>query len=157
MSTTLYVEQENGNLKLVAEVEDIDNAALAVDALLDNAPRIKDREFVALVGDGEGGGSFCTVTVDSDEPVNPKRAMTIRGGSVVNGDTAEEESAPARRTSTRRKAPARKPAARKPAAKKTTTRKAPAKKATGRKPAAKRSTAKKSGGSPFKRNAKGDD
>jgi hypothetical protein len=100
MSTTLYIQQENGNLKLVAEVEDIDNPALAVDALLDDAPRLKEREFVALSGSLEDG-KVTRVTVDDDEPVNPRRSISVTGG---NGDTPDVQ--PRKRRGRPRKAAA---------------------------------------------------
>ena len=154
MSTTLYVEQENGNLKLVAEVEDIDNAALAVDALLDET-KIREREFVAVIGSLEEG-QVTRVVVESDEPVNPRRGIVISANFGGGGSTVDDDE-PAPKPARRRTSTGRKPAARKPAAKKPAARKPAAKKTAARKPAAKRSTAKKSGGSPFKRNAKGDD
>lgn len=132
MSISLYGEQENGNLKLVAEVEGFDNPALAVDALLDDAPRLRDREFVAI--DFEAG-TLSRVTVDSDEPVNPKRSMTVTG---FNGVVAEPEAAPRPRRQTRKASSSKK----RSGAKKSTARKAPAKKAA----AKKRSSAKKSTG-----------
>lgn len=91
MATTLFTEQENGNLKLIAEV-DIDNVALAVDALLDESPRLKDREFIALVGSTDGG-TFTRVVVENDEPINPRRAITV----AMNGNEVEDKPAPKRR------------------------------------------------------------
>lgn len=133
MSISLYGEQENGNLKLVAEVEGFDNPALAVDALLDDAPRLRDREFVAI--DFEAG-TLSRVTVDSDEPVNPKRAMTVTG---FNGVVTEPVEAP---TPKRRRQTRKASSSKRSGAKKSTARKAPAKKAA----AKKRSSAKKSTG-----------
>lgn len=168
MATTLFTEQENGNLKLVAEVEGIDNPALAVDALLDDAPRLKEREFVAIIGSIEDG-TVTRVVVDNDEPVNPRRSITV---SVTSQEVADEAGPEVkakpqrqqRRASSAKRSASRKAAPAKRSAKKQSRKAAPAKKSaakkavTGaRKSAAKktavRSSAKKSGGrksSPFK-------
>lgn len=149
MATLLFTEQENGNLKLVAEVEGIDNAALAVDALLDEQPRLKADEFIAVIGSIEDG-IITRVIIDDPEPVNPRRSIRVVSNGAVE---VEEEEKPKRR------APARKPAQRKAA---------PARKKPGPKPKAKpgpkpkakaapKKAAAKKGGSPFKRNPASDE
>lgn len=162
MATVLYTEKDNGDLKLIAEVEGIDSPALAVDALLDDAPRLKDREFVALVGDGESG-TFTKVVVEDDEPINPRRTIRV---SVVNNGKVETttKSAPRRQSRTAkpksasngRKAPAaRKKPGPKPGTKRSTAKAKPGPKPKPRTAAASKPRAK--GGSPFKRNAKSEE
>lgn len=73
---TIYTEQDNGNLKLVAELEGIEGPALAVDALLDEMPRLKDREFVVLSGNLDDG-AITRVVVEDDEPIQPRRKMRV--------------------------------------------------------------------------------
>lgn len=147
MGIFLYVEQENGNLKAVAEVDDTDSPMLAVDELLDET-NIKDREFVAVVGSLDGG-TVCRVTVEDDEPVQPKRKMSVTGGDsqpkrgrrskAAEEEEEGEEEAPA---PAKRRAPAkRKSNGRKAPAKRAPAKKAPAKKAAGGKK-----------GSPFRKN-----
>lgn len=184
MSTILFTEQENGNLKLVAEV-DIDNPALAVDALLDESPRLKEREFMALVGTSDEG-VFTRVVVEDDEPVHPRRAIRVTGS--VNGSGAvAEKPAPRRRgrppkaESQAATAEAPKRRGRPPGSKNKTTAagkidgrtkegraaraaaagtaEAPAPKRRGRPPGSGKKTAVKAGkgASPFKRNAASDE
>src|SRR4051794_18450028 len=116
MATRLFTEKDNGDLKLVAEVEE-DNVALALDELLDEYPRFADQEFVAI-----NDGAIVTVKAESDEIVQPRRSITVTGGS--NGNTVfaepevDEEEEPAaapkrrasssrRRSSTKRKTAAK--------------------------------------------------
>jgi topoisomerase IA-like protein len=152
MATRLFTEKDNGDLKIVAEVDE-DDVALALDELLDEYPRYAGEEFIAI-----NDGAIVTVKADSDEIVQPRRSITVTGGS-SNGNSAvvadeeeaeEEESAPApvkRRTSSRRGK--KRTAAKKAPAKKASAKKrAPAKKGAGRKTAAKKSSAKK-GGNPL--------
>jgi hypothetical protein len=157
MGTLIYTEQAGDKLKLVAEVEDIDDAALAVDALIDQEPKLAGTEFTCF-----NTGSRQYVTAE-EEVVQPRRKITIRGG--VNGAA---KSAPRRQTrkpaapkaaaaKPAAKRTTRKPAAKPAAAKTTTTRKAAPKAAAAKPKAASKPAAKKSGGSPFKRNAKGDE
>lgn len=165
MATLLYTPKENGDLKLVAEVDGTDNAALALDALLDDNPRLKHEVYVAVTGDLEDG-EVVTLTIDPEdmEPVNPRRNISVSGPGASGDDEPKAAKAPAKRAArktTRRKAPAKPapeeqeeakpakkaPAKRKPAAKK------PAAKSSGRKPAGAKAKGK-SGGSPFKKNAR---
>jgi len=138
--SVVYTEQENGNLKVIAEVEGIDNPALAVDALLDDAPRLKEREFVVI--DFEAG-TLVRVTVDDDEPVNPRRSMTVTGA--INNTVVEDEPAPAPRR--QRRASSSKRASKRGGARKTAAKKAPAKKRAAKKraPAAKKASKRGSG------------
>lgn len=93
----IYTVKENGDLKLIAEGDDEDaaNAAIAVDLLLDEESRIKDREFRVISPDGVED-----VVVNSDDPVNPRRDMTVTPVISSNGahaeaeDEEEEEEAP---------------------------------------------------------------
>lgn len=166
MSVTFYVPKENGDLKRLEEVEGTDRADLALDALLDEIPKYASHgTFVAVVGDLEDG-QVCTLTLEDDEPVQPRRRIAVsnaedeapapkrgRGRPAKpkpaaeeveedEGDEEEEPPAPKRRgrpPGSKNKTTTRKPAARKPAPKKT-----PAKKPAGKK-------------SPFTKSAKGDE
>lgn len=75
MQTNIYAEKENGDLRLIAEIEGLDNPALAVDALLDEMPRLKQRDFVVINLDN-------VMHVEAgEEIVQPRRQITIRGGN----------------------------------------------------------------------------
>ena len=104
MQSNIYAQKENGDLRLVAEIEGLDDPAMAVDALLDEMPRLKQREFVVINLDN------VMIVEAGDEIVQPRREIVIRGfnsgGAVVaepedeeydeNGEEAEaEEEAPA--------------------------------------------------------------
>lgn len=98
---TLYTQKENGDLKFVAEVEDVDDPGAAVEALLEENPRTRADEFVALVGDVEDGQ---VVTVRQVEQV------TYGWGVSGNGNGADEEDeAPAPRRRGRPKGSTNKP------------------------------------------------
>lgn len=75
MQTNIYAQKENGDLRLIAEIEGLDDPALAVDALLDEMPRLKQREFVVIDLDN------VMIVEAGDEIVQPRRSMTIRNGS----------------------------------------------------------------------------
>lgn len=165
MSTiSIYTPKENGDLKYIADVEDEDRPDMALDAVLDELPRIKDTTFLAMVaGDEEGSGTWHVLELPEDaEPERrPKRAIVMAGsfGASANGNGEEEaeEEAPKR---TVKKTTAKKPAAKKAAAKTATAKKPTAKKTAARrssttssKPTAKKSTTR----SPFTRSAKSDD
>lgn len=125
-SVIIYEEQENGNLKALAEVEDMGSPALAVDALLDEMPRLKTRDFVCIIGSLDEG-NVTRVTVEDDEPIQPKRRMTIsangsgskaaakRARAVVDveEDDEEEEAPKPRRKTTRKRSTAAKGTTRK--------------------------------------------
>ena len=111
MQTNIYAEKENGDLRLIAEIEGLEDPALAVDALLDEMPRLKQRDFVVINLDN-------VMHVEAgEEIVQPRRQITIRGGNSSapakrrgrpraavpvddddeNGNGAEEAPAPRRR------------------------------------------------------------
>lgn len=136
MQTNIYAEKENGDLKLIAEIEGLEDPALAVDALLDEMPRLKQRDFVVINLDS-------VMHVEAgEEIVQPRRKITIRGGNNA--------------------APAPKRRGRPPAAAVAVEdddnggeEPAPAPRRRGRPPGSKNKTtaaAKKRGGSPFKSN-----
>lgn len=104
MSITLYTEQDNGNLKFVAEVEGIDSAALALDAYIDENPRVKDREFVAVTGEISDGVVERLQVPEEAEIVQPRRAIV----STRDGDSAPAAKKTAVKTGRK---PGRKPAA----------------------------------------------
>lgn len=84
MATTLFVQKDNGDLKFIAEVEDIDNPALALDAVLDEGIRAARgvEEFVAVVGSLEDG-VVVTLTVAGEDIVQPRRAISVSSDGVV--------------------------------------------------------------------------
>lgn len=163
---TIYTPQEStGNLKYIADVEDETDPTLALDAVLDEMPRLKDTTFYALVSEnGDGTGSLVLLEVGDEPPARrPKRQIKLLGNAGSNGaavvdeeEEVEEDEAPApkRRTATKR-APAKKAPAKKTATKTTTTtKKTLSKKPAGTtKPAARRTGGKK----PYTRSAKGDE
>lgn len=153
MAVTIYQPKDNGDLKLIAEVEDTDRADLALDAVLDAMPRLRGTEFNALIGSLEEG-VMLTLTLDPDAvpEERPKRAITLSSNHAevavadeAEDDEPEEAPKPARRGRTQRKGTARGKPGPKPGS------------AGAKRGAAKRKAARSSGGSPFKRNAKGDD
>jgi hypothetical protein len=162
MTIVLYEAQENGNLKFVTASETA-NAALAVDEFIDENPRSKLRSFVYLDTEDMESGTFGSVEVTDDAPVQPRRAMKVSGGS-----SSEVSEAPAPRTRRRQTAKpkaAPEPAApSKPAAKRKTAAKKPASKPAAKKPASKPKVAPKAAskpaakkGSPFRRNPASDE
>src|SRR4051812_24687563 len=89
MATRLFTEKDNGDLKLVAEVDN-DNVGLALDELLDEYPKFAGEEFVAVNTD-----SIVTVASESDEIVQPRRSITVSGPAVANAEIADEVEEPA--------------------------------------------------------------
>lgn len=75
MQTNIYAAKENGDLKLIAEIEGLDDPALAVDALLDEMPRLKQRDFVVINLDN------VMLVEAGEEIVQPRREIVIRGGN----------------------------------------------------------------------------
>jgi hypothetical protein len=138
---TIYIPKENGDLSYVADVEDEDRADMALDAVLDELPRVAQRSdsFVALI-DGYDGGTAVLLTLADPDVVErrPKRGIAMSNGAAVEEAVEEEAPAPRRRQT----APAKRGPGR---PRGSTTKKAPARKA-----AAGRKT-------PFTRNAKSDD
>jgi len=86
---TLYTEQENGNLKFVAEVDELDDPVEAVEAFLEEN-RSRADEFVAVVGTTENG---TVATVRQTEVVSTGWGVSSNG----NGDEEDEAPAPKRR------------------------------------------------------------
>jgi hypothetical protein len=129
MQSNIYAQKENGDLRLVAEIEGESDPALAVDALLDEMPRLKQRQFIVIDLDN------VMVVEAGDEIIQPRRQITVTGGNnaapVVtepeegeeeNGEQepeAEAEEAPTPAPKRRRRAPkaAAKPASRRRGAK----------------------------------------
>lgn len=116
--------KENGDLKLVAEIEGEGDPALAVDLLLDDQPRMKMREFIVINLD------HVVLVEAGEEIVQPRRQMTIKSGNNVAPAVEQEEevavepepeaevpAAPVKRGPGRPRKNASKPAAAKPAAK----------------------------------------
>lgn len=117
MSITIFIPRDNGDLKYVAEVDEVERPEMALDALLDEMPRVANQgpSFVALVGTMEDG-TMVTLTLDPEAPVEerPKRAITVSANGVVPAavEPDEEEPAkPARRRAARKGTAKRKPAA----------------------------------------------
>lgn len=142
MQSNIYAQKENGDLKLVAEIEGLNDPALAVDALLDEMPRLRQREFIVIDLDN------VMVVEAGDEIVQPRRSITVtasNGAVVATEPEDEEDEVPEEEPEEEPEAeeeapkPARRGRARKPAAK-------PAAKRAARK------TTKKTGKSPFKSN-----
>jgi len=143
---TIYIPKDNGDLSYVADVEDEDRADMALDAVLDELPRVAQRSdtFVALI-DGYDGGTAVVLTLEDSDVVErrPKRAIAMsNGAATVEEPEAEDEApAPRRRPTAAKRGPGR---PRGSTAKKTTAAKTTPKRASGRK-------------TPFTRNAKSDD
>jgi hypothetical protein len=137
VQTNIYAAKENGDLKLIAEVEGLDDPALAVDALLDENPRLKQRDFVVINLDN------VMLVEAGEEIVQPRREIVIRGGN---------SSAPAPR---RRGRPARAAAEEDENGNGGEEAAAPAPRRRGRPPGSKnkpKAAAAKKKGSPFKSN-----
>jgi hypothetical protein len=137
VQTNIYAAKENGDLKLIAEIEGLDDPALAVDALLDEMPRLKQRDFVVINLDN------VMLVEAGEEIVQPRREIVIRGGN---------SSAPAPR---RRGRPARAAAEEDENGNGGEEAAAPAPRRRGRPPGSKnkpKAAAAKKKGSPFKSN-----
>ena len=89
MQSNIYAQKENGDLRLLAEIEGADDPALAVDALLDEMPRMKQRSFIVIDLDN------VMVVEAEDEIVQPRRKITVQsingGGAPAVSDTEEDE------------------------------------------------------------------
>ena len=99
MQTNIYAQKDNGDLRLLAEVEGLDDPAMAVDALLDEMPRLKQREFVAIVLE------HITFIEAGDEIVQPRRQISVRNGSGATTTAVAETPAPRRRGRPRKQQP----------------------------------------------------
>jgi hypothetical protein len=139
--SNIYAQKENGDLRLIAEIEGLSDPALAVDALLDEMPRLKQREFIVIDLDN-------VMLVEAGEDIiQPRRQIVVsNGGNLVGAAVAapEDENGGGEDEPEPEAAPA------KPAAKRTRNK-------TAAKPAAKRGGGGRGrgrrGGSPFKANA----
>ena len=91
MQSNIYAQKENGDLRLVAEIEGESDPALAVDALLDEMPRLKQRSFVVIDLDN------VMVVEAEDEIVQPRRKITVTsngtGQAVVETEDEDEAEA----------------------------------------------------------------
>jgi outer membrane biosynthesis protein TonB len=87
VQTNIYAAKENGDLRLLAEIEGLNDPALAVDALLDEMPRLRQRQFIVIDVDN------VMVVEAEDEIVQPRRKITISSsnGATVATEDAEEE------------------------------------------------------------------
>lgn len=141
-TVTIYIPKDNGDLTYVADVEDEERPDMALDAVLDELPKIAQRSdtFVAVIDGFEDGKTVLLTLADDQVERRPKRNIAMSNGvAAVELEPEEEAPAPTRRgrprsrsTTATKTAPKRAP------------RKAPAKKASGRK-------------TPFTRNAQSDD
>ena len=84
MSITIFVPRDNGDLKYLAEVDEVERPEMALDALLDELPRLVNQgpNYVALVGTTEDAISVSRNGVvpavvepdeDDEEPAKPRR------------------------------------------------------------------------------------
>jgi hypothetical protein len=158
MSVTLYVPQENGSLKYIAEVEGAEDGPLALDALLDEMPRLKHDQYVAISGTLEDGTVEVLTVPDDDAPLQPRRAIlrsrqaaapkpasSRRKRAAVEVEEDEDEAPkPARKRSSSKKTTRKPPAKKAPTKPKGSTRKPPSK------PVGKKASGKRS---PFTKNA----
>ena len=146
MQSNVYAQKENGDLRLVAEIEGESDPALAVDALLDEMPRLKQRQFIVIDLDN------VMVVEAGDEIVQPRRQITVTNSNIAGAIVAApEENDEAEPVDEEPEAEA--PAEEAPAPKPPTRRRRAPKAAAA--PAAKRSTngrKRASGKSPFKKN-----
>lgn len=151
---TIYGKKDNGDLHLIgeADVEEGTSAALLIDLLLDEETKLRSRNFIVFLPEG-----VFDVTVNGDEPVNPRRDISVeqvsgnsatkvkRSARKAEPEEEVEEAKPAPKRTTRKpaakRAPAKKPAAKRAPAKK------PANKLGGRKPAAKKNPLRKNAAS----------
>ena len=85
MQTNIYAQKENGDLRLVAEIEGESDPALAVDALLDEMPRLKQRQFIVIDLDN------VMVVEAGDEVVQPRRQITVTNSNNAGAGVAEPE------------------------------------------------------------------
>ncbi len=86
MPTNIYTLKDNGDLKLMAEIEETLEDSEAVELLLENAPRTRAEEFIVISGTLDDG------VVST---VSQKETVTIKWASSRNGGSAETEEVPA--------------------------------------------------------------
>jgi hypothetical protein len=138
MSFLVFQEQAGDKLKLIADIDEVETATEAVDALVDSLPKF-------------GGEDFVVFDRESREEVTAGQPI-VR--SVSKGGTRKVAAPKAAASKPTRTRTTRKPAAAKATTTKRTTRKPAAKPATTKKPAAKlaatksRTTAKKPAAKP---------
>jgi hypothetical protein len=136
VQSNIYAQKENGDLKLVAEIEGLNDPAMAVDALLDEMPRLRQREFIVIDLDN------VMVVEAGDEIVQPRRQITVTAsnGAVVatepedDEEEVEAEEEPEEEPEVEAPKPARRGRGRKAAAKPAAKRSAKAKPKTGKSP-----------------------
>lgn len=151
MAFILFQPQDNGNLKQLAQSEQSD-PALAVDEYRDENSRSQVLEFIVLCTEDGEFGTFHTVEVEDDAPVQPKRKIKVAGANAAQAESSAKR--------TVRKSPAKSGLTEKAAAPKRTTTKKTTTKKTAAKPASSAKGGKKlskSGGSAIKRNKASDE
>jgi hypothetical protein len=92
MGSLVFTQSDNGDLVLIAEVEDIADPALAIDALLDEVPDLITEEFVVIDTEHR-----IIVKVDDLDLVRPRRDIVVIGGTNGHGPDEDEAPAPKRR------------------------------------------------------------
>jgi len=153
MSITIFIPRDNGDLKYVAEVDEVERPDMALDALLDEMPRVANQStiFAAVVGSMEEGGEIVILELDPEAPVEerPKRAIRMsNNGSTQVVESVDDEPAPAPRRRGRPKGSTTRG--------RTTGTKTAAKKVDGRTKAGRAAKARAGGRSPFKARAEDD-
>jgi hypothetical protein len=83
--SNIYAQKENGDLRLVAEIEGETDPALAVDALLDEMPRLKQRQFIVIDLDN------VMVVEAGDDIIQPRRQITVTNSNSAGAIVAEPE------------------------------------------------------------------
>lgn len=169
MPTNIYTLKDNGDLKLMAEIEETLEDSEAVELLLENAPRTRAEEFIVISGTLDDG---VVSTVSQKETVTIKWASSRNGGSAeteevpapsrrsrVTVDTDDEEEAPAPKRRRGRPPGSKNKPKTGTAARKTTTARKPAAKTSTRGGSRRGSSLSKGGtrSSSFKRNPASDE
>jgi hypothetical protein len=143
--SNIYAQKENGDLRLIAEIEGLSDPAMAVDALLDEMPRLKQREFIVIDLDN------VMLVEAGDEIVQPRRQIVVSNGGNISGAAvaAPEEDETEPEEEPEAEAPP------KPAPKRRQSGRSRAKPASNGKTTARRGSGsrRRGGGSAFKKNA----
>jgi hypothetical protein len=162
MSFLIFQEQAGDKLKLVADIDEVETATEAVDALVDALPKFGGEDFVVFDSEAREevtAGQPIVRSVSKGgarKAAAPKAAASKPTRTRTTRKPAAAKSTPAKRTT--RKPAAAKPAA-KPAPKKPAAKPAPKARTTAKKPTAKpaslktKATAGKKRGSKLKVNA----
>lgn len=149
MSVILYVAQDSGNLKYIAEVEGTDDAAEALTALLEDRPRLNHESYIAICGTFEDG---VVETLTQQEEVRVAWSSSRANGAGVevedDDEEADEEEAPA---PPKRRGPGRPPGSKNKPKAATGARRGPGR------PKGSKNKPKSGRKSPFTKSAKGDD